>query len=53
MNGPIVRRVLSPEEQAAEKPLIDAALAARMKELGARRAQHPKPAPTHTHHKPQ
>ncbi len=53
MNGPIVRRVLSPEEQAAEKSKHDAALAARMKEIGARRAQHPKPAPTHTHHKPQ
>jgi hypothetical protein len=45
--------VLSPEEEAAEKSKHDAALAARMKEIGARRAQHPKPAPTHAHHKSQ
>jgi hypothetical protein len=53
MNGPIVRRVLSPEEAAAEKSKHDAALATRMKEISARRAQHPKPAPTHAHHKSQ
>jgi len=51
LNGPIVRRVLSPQEEAAEKVKHDAALAARLKEIGARRAQHPKPAPTHPHHK--
>ncbi len=51
LNGPIVRRVLSPEEEAAEKAKHDAALAARMKELSARRAQHPNQAPAHSHHK--
>jgi hypothetical protein len=50
LNGPIVRRVLSPEEEAAEKAKHDAALAARMKEIGARRAQHPQSAPAHAHH---
>jgi hypothetical protein len=53
MNGPIVRRVLSPEEAAAEKSKHDAALATRMKEISARRAQHPKAAPTHAQHKSQ
>ena len=53
MNGPIVRRVLSPEEEAAEKSKHDAALAARMKEISARRAQHPKTTPTHKSHKHQ
>lgn len=51
LNGPIVRRVLSPEEEAAEKQKHDAALAARMKEIAARRAQHPKQTPTKPHHK--
>ena len=36
LNGPIVRRVLSPEEEAAEKAKHDAALAARMKDLSAK-----------------
>ncbi len=47
LNGPIVRRVLSPEEEAAEKAKHQAALAARMKQLGG--AQHP----VHKHHKHQ
>ncbi len=51
LNGPIVKRVLSPEEEAAEKAKHDAALAARMKEIAARRAQHPQSAPAHPHHK--
>ena len=51
LNGPIVRRVLTPEEEAQEKAKHQAALAARMKELGARRAQHPGQAPVHKHHK--
>ena len=41
MNGPIVRRVLTPEEEAQEKANKQAALANRMKQLNARRAQHP------------
>jgi uncharacterized protein YgiM (DUF1202 family) len=49
LNGPIVKRVLTPAEEAAEKQKHDAALAARMKELGGRRAQ----APSHKHHKQQ
>jgi len=49
MNGPIVRRVLTPEEEAQEKAKHQAALEARMKELGARRAQHPNQ--PHKHHK--
>lgn len=51
LNGPIVKRVLSPEEEAAEKAKHDAALAARMKEIAAWRAQHPQSAPAHAHHK--
>ena len=51
LNGPIVRRVLTPEEEAAEKAKHDAALAARMKEIAARRAQHPNQPTTHKHHK--
>ena len=51
LNGPIVRRVLSPEEEAAEKSRHDTALAARMKERSARHAQHPKQAPAHKHKK--
>ncbi len=51
LNGPIVKRVLSPEEEAAEKAKHEAALAARMKEIGARRAQHPQSAPAHHKHK--
>lgn len=50
MDGPIVRRVLTPEQEAAEKAKHDAALEARMKEIAARRAQHP---PAHSHHKHQ
>jgi len=38
LNGPIVRRVLTPEEEAAEKAKHQAALAARMKELSAKHA---------------
>ncbi len=41
LNGPIVSRVLTPEEEAAEKAKHEAALAARMKEIQARRAAHP------------
>jgi SH3 domain-containing protein len=41
MNGPIVRRVLTPEEEAQEKARHQESLATRMKELNARRAQHP------------
>ena len=53
MNGPIVRRVLTPEEEAAEKAQHQAALAARMKEIGANRAQHPNQPTAHKHHKHQ
>jgi len=53
LNGPIVRRVLTPEEQALEKARHQAALEARMKELAARRAQHPNQTPKHKHHKQQ
>ncbi len=53
LNGPIVRRVLTPEEEAAEKAKHDAALAARMKELATRRAQHPKQTHTHSHKRQQ
>jgi uncharacterized protein YgiM (DUF1202 family) len=41
LNGPIVRRVLSPAEEAAEKQKHDAALAARMAQIKTYRAQHP------------
>lgn len=41
LNGPIVRRVLSPDEEAAEKAKHQAALAARMKELSAKHAGQP------------
>jgi Bacterial SH3 domain len=41
MNGPIVRRVLSPAEEAAEKQKHNEALAARMAGINSRRAQHP------------
>jgi len=53
MNGPIVRRVLTPQEEAAEKAQHQAALAARMKEIGANRAQHPNQPTAHKHHKHQ
>ncbi len=53
LNGPIVRRVLTPEEEAQEKANHQAALAARMKELAARRAHNPNQTPTHKHHKQQ
>ena len=52
LNGPIVRRVLTPEEEAQEKAKHEAALQARLKELSARRAQHPGQT-THKHHKKQ
>lgn len=48
LNGPIVHRVLTPEEEAAEKAKHQAALAARMKEISARRAS-----ASHKHHKTQ
>lgn len=41
LNGPIVRRVLSPDEEAAEKAKHATALAARMKELSAKHAGQP------------
>jgi uncharacterized protein YgiM (DUF1202 family) len=53
MNGPIVRRVLTPEEAAAEKAQRQAALAARMKEIGAGHAQHPNQPAAHKHKKKQ
>ncbi len=54
LNGPIVHRVLSPEEEAAEKQKHDAALAARMQQIAARRAAHPNQAPpAHKHRKHQ
>jgi hypothetical protein len=46
MNGPIVRRVLTPEEEAEEKARHQAALQARMKELNARGIK-----PVHKKHK--
>jgi hypothetical protein len=52
MNGPIVRRVLTPEEAAAEKEKHDAAVAARIAS-GARRAQHSTQTATHKHKKHQ
>jgi len=52
LNGPIVRRVLTPEEEAQEKARHEAALQERMKELAARHAQHPSQT-THKHHKHQ
>ena len=53
MNGPLVRRVLTPEEEAAEKAQHQAALANRMKEISANRAQHPNQPPAHKHKKKQ
>jgi len=50
LNGPIVSRVLTPEEEAQEKAKHQAALEARMKEIAARRAQHPGKG-THKHDK--
>lgn len=50
LNGPIVSRVLTPEEAAAEKQKHEEALAARMKAIAAYRAQHPHQAATHKHH---
>ena len=49
MNGPIVKRVLTPEEEAAEKAKHQEALEERMKALNAWRAQHPGQT-THKHH---
>ena len=51
MNGPIVRRVMTPDEAAAEKQKHDAAVAARIA-AGGRRPQHSTPA-THKHKKHQ
>ena len=53
MNGPIVRRVLSPEEAAAEKQKHNQALANHMQQVAARRAQHPNQAPAKKHEKHQ
>jgi hypothetical protein len=53
MNGPIVRRVLSPEEAAAEKQNHAAAMANRSQQSAARRAQHPNQAPAHKQKKHQ
>jgi hypothetical protein len=50
MNGPIVRRVLTPEEEAQEKAQHQAALQARLKELNARGIKHP---PKNKSHKKQ
>ena len=47
MNGPIVHRVLTPEEAAIEKQKHDAALAARLQQRAAQRAQHPSQTTTH------
>jgi Bacterial SH3 domain len=52
MNGPIVKRVLTPEEEAEEKAKHQQALEERMKALNAWRAQHPGQ-PVHKHHKQQ
>jgi hypothetical protein len=52
MNGPIVRRVMTPEEAAAEKEKHDAAVAARIAS-GGRRVQHPSPVAAHKHKKHQ
>lgn len=53
LNGPIVRRVLTPEEEAQEKANHQAALQARLKERAANRAQHPQSTAAHKHHKHQ
>jgi hypothetical protein len=53
LNGPIVHRVLSPAEEAAEKQKHDAAVAQRMQERAARHAQHPGQSSTHKHKKHQ
>jgi SH3-like domain-containing protein len=52
MNGPIVKRVLTPEEEAEEKAKHQQALEERMKALNAWRAQHPGQ-PVHKRHKSQ
>jgi hypothetical protein len=51
LNGPIVHRVLTPEEEAVEKQKHDAALAARLQQRAAQRAQHPSQAPARKHKK--
>ncbi len=53
LNGPIVHRVLTPEEEAAEKQKHDEALAARLQQRAALRAQHPSQATPHKHKKHQ
>ncbi len=50
LNGPIVRRVLTPEEEAQEKANHQAALAARMKDLNAHPSRHPAAAHKHRKH---
>ncbi len=50
LNGPIVRRVLTPEEEAEEKARHQAALEARWKERAAHHAQHPQSTSAHKHH---
>jgi hypothetical protein len=51
LNGPIVHRVLTPEEEAAEKQKHSAAVAARMQQRAAQRAQHPSQTTAHKHKK--
>ena len=53
LNGPIVHRLLTPEEEAAEKAKHQAALEERMKAINAWRAQHPGQTTSHKHHKKQ
>jgi hypothetical protein len=52
LNGPIVKRVLTPEEEAEEKAKHQQALEERMKAINAWRAQHPGQS-VHKHHKQQ
>jgi hypothetical protein len=51
LNGPIVHRVLTPEEEAAEKQKHNAAVAARMQQRATQRAQHPSQTTAHKHKK--
>jgi len=52
MNGPIVRRVLTPEEVAAQKAKHDADLAARQKSGAKPASSKPKPSKKKSKHKP-
>ena len=52
MNGPIVRRVLTPEEVAAQKAKHDADLAARQKAGAKPASSKPKPSKKKSKHKP-